>query len=938
MLMVLAKPTTPQLQLAILAARLTTKIADNDALIRCNNELAETNLRLQNEVDDLRAQLQKKADAMQGIIHGDSESHKLEDREDQDGSEERTTDDWNWGADNINRNDSVGQEAEMAALRKAKEGLELQVERLEKRLEASEDYSYELERKLEEAQAYAAVVRQHESRTATVDKETQDNFPIHAIIDEFEHADELKKLMDEQKNEMKNAFAQIETISRLYEDEQTARRRYQEELERVRGELSECRSFKSAITALTKSKEDLETKVADLEDQLESTLVEQKIEKTTVSAEVQTVEVGTNHLTVEDGESGSDGIVKMLIVENNALKEDLQMLWKKHEELKAEQQNYCKELEKRNEILEKDLTQAKSDLETLHSVGRLRTMEVLTEELGDTWNAPQDSSEQSWEDSETLKVIDEFIPDEYNKQQIKDDVIEVKMQEPGDLKYTDTKKERKLSQDTLEQAPVNVEECSGKVLQKSVSTQTADLNDDWDVWGDREEEIHNFKNATAEIISLKNQLVALQDSLDNNQKNFKDMQDHYAEMEERNTVLEKKLAEEKLNYQRTLLSLEERAEPVVQKARADSSEASAQTSEPDDFWDAASDLDEHHSEKGAEIRNLVNEKLSLMQELLTVKNVLDGIKQKLYMTEEYSTELEERNMELEKKLTAASTRDELLNRSERVDVFPDEPTKERLEDSSQTDTNELDISNVLRERLATENEEINSLKQEICSVKEELQSANKSIAEAREEYVEKQQKLQQMAERIREQARCLATVIVSQRDEFERERRDVGEELATLQEHLLLLENELAAWELECSKLRNDYNIQLLEITKLRETEEESTFERENLNRKLEDLHLQLDAAKENESDRERSVQELSQKNELLQDSECRLMETVDRYANECERLEKEKQMLEKELRIIEKDRLATKGVEKHTSEVGVQHSLKSKEMTHAATGTDETR
>ncbi|EJD76266.1 hypothetical protein, variant [Loa loa] len=48
---------TPQLQLAILAARLTTKIADNDALFRCNAELAQTNLRLQNEVEELREQM-----------------------------------------------------------------------------------------------------------------------------------------------------------------------------------------------------------------------------------------------------------------------------------------------------------------------------------------------------------------------------------------------------------------------------------------------------------------------------------------------------------------------------------------------------------------------------------------------------------------------------------------------------------------------------------------------------------------------------------------------------------------------------------------------------------------------------------------------------------------------------------------------------------------
>ncbi|VDN01960.1 unnamed protein product [Thelazia callipaeda] len=49
--------STPQIQLAILAARLTTTIADNDGLVRCNAELAQTNLNLQTEIDKLRKQM-----------------------------------------------------------------------------------------------------------------------------------------------------------------------------------------------------------------------------------------------------------------------------------------------------------------------------------------------------------------------------------------------------------------------------------------------------------------------------------------------------------------------------------------------------------------------------------------------------------------------------------------------------------------------------------------------------------------------------------------------------------------------------------------------------------------------------------------------------------------------------------------------------------------
>ncbi|VDK42979.1 unnamed protein product [Anisakis simplex] len=47
-------------EMAILAARLTTKRVDNDALFRCNAELAHTNVRLQNEMDELKMQLEEK--------------------------------------------------------------------------------------------------------------------------------------------------------------------------------------------------------------------------------------------------------------------------------------------------------------------------------------------------------------------------------------------------------------------------------------------------------------------------------------------------------------------------------------------------------------------------------------------------------------------------------------------------------------------------------------------------------------------------------------------------------------------------------------------------------------------------------------------------------------------------------------------------------------
>ncbi|KHN78953.1 hypothetical protein Tcan_09037 [Toxocara canis] len=100
-------PATSHLQMAILAARLTTKRADNDALFRCNAELAHTNVRLQNEVDQLRAQLDELSTAS---LSSDRPAEHTEPSQiaqvvsdvgsgviDWGGGEQEALGDWEWG-------------------------------------------------------------------------------------------------------------------------------------------------------------------------------------------------------------------------------------------------------------------------------------------------------------------------------------------------------------------------------------------------------------------------------------------------------------------------------------------------------------------------------------------------------------------------------------------------------------------------------------------------------------------------------------------------------------------------------------------------------------------------------------------------------------------------------------------------------------------------
>ncbi|KAI6179086.1 hypothetical protein M3Y98_00572500 [Aphelenchoides besseyi] len=68
------RSTQPNLHLAILAARLTSKQADNDALFRCNSELAHVNVTLHSQVEQLQTTVQRVSDELQSLSSGSRHS------------------------------------------------------------------------------------------------------------------------------------------------------------------------------------------------------------------------------------------------------------------------------------------------------------------------------------------------------------------------------------------------------------------------------------------------------------------------------------------------------------------------------------------------------------------------------------------------------------------------------------------------------------------------------------------------------------------------------------------------------------------------------------------------------------------------------------------------------------------------------------------------
>lgn len=68
--------SSSSLHLAIMAARLTTKQCDNDALFRCNSELAKTNVDLHAQVEHLQDCVQRVSDELDAVISISSNSRQ----------------------------------------------------------------------------------------------------------------------------------------------------------------------------------------------------------------------------------------------------------------------------------------------------------------------------------------------------------------------------------------------------------------------------------------------------------------------------------------------------------------------------------------------------------------------------------------------------------------------------------------------------------------------------------------------------------------------------------------------------------------------------------------------------------------------------------------------------------------------------------------------
>uniref|UniRef100_A0A158R489 Girdin-like n=1 Tax=Syphacia muris TaxID=451379 RepID=A0A158R489_9BILA len=148
-------PCSANLQLAILAARLTTTESDHKALLRCNEELVETNLKLQNELDALNNELHRTGGSSVKVANAVSSAESFDNNEDG----------WSWDAISINgasadscnaESDDIktvlkqlqSKEEEIHQLQEREKNYIEEINRRDKRLQAAEEYGFELEEKL----------------------------------------------------------------------------------------------------------------------------------------------------------------------------------------------------------------------------------------------------------------------------------------------------------------------------------------------------------------------------------------------------------------------------------------------------------------------------------------------------------------------------------------------------------------------------------------------------------------------------------------------------------------------------------------------------------------------------------------------------------------------------------------------------------------------
>ncbi|EYC13145.1 hypothetical protein Y032_0045g1292 [Ancylostoma ceylanicum] len=848
-----------RIELAILAAKLATRQADVDSLFRANAELAHTNVRLQNEIDEYEEKLESSG-------------------------EEPTA----------NRVEEL--QVELSRSRSAEESLRRQLEELRSRLNEAEgkleEYAARFERQTQHPVATQLeeelVVRKEEYTTeaqpATV---TASSSLEEAVKESVELRDEVTRLEGVEK--LLN-----ERIMCLEDQLLEGEERLQEMEEELMDEKKKVESLEADKHALTKELEQIGNANQSgsnesqwgWEDQTPSTN-ESELQKQLddAKAELLNCQKELEELRKEKGEGPSSQLVE---VELTHVRSELEQAKKELLEQKkitvllestSNERTAANELERTTHIremekIESELSSVRQELETAQRLLKEKEeSEKPQEEQGWGWDDPQTNDDGSKEIPILRAKVAEL---EESERECKKVIVEQQskiesMQE--ELVSAETCREE------LEDASQQVNELQRELRELKRQTQA------------HNEEEERLKNRISEL--EKNTESSWGDDWNDTTTSVSKVDNDQQELERIRDEADRKVAELELQVEQKVCALVDAEKELtvlrirIGKLESEKLQADLQMTAEEDGWgnewkaEEQKDLDSAaETQRREESEALVE---SLRDVAATLREQVDELQEKLLSATEVSEERQNEICRLQTKIEQLQTTIESRTELQEAEHHRSECELETLCEERRRVQDELASAETEKIRLE---EQLMASKMMCDDLKTELQLQKANSSELTEKYDE-------IKTRCEDVEAMLQTV--------EAERNSLTERLAMVKSELEAVMKQIESRE-EQEKSNPEPSNYGVSKARVHVDSIPLNVDQHSLD-ELQELKVQKEHLETNLNEMRRELEEKEVQNNLLKDSEARLLDSVDEYGAQAERYQQESERLQKVVNTLERER-----------------------------------
>ncbi|RCN49384.1 hypothetical protein ANCCAN_04469, partial [Ancylostoma caninum] len=799
-----------RIELAILAAKLATRQADVDSLFRANAELAHTNVRLQNEIDEYEEKLESSG--------GEPTMSEVEELQ-----------------------------AELSRSRSAEESLRRQLEELRSRLN-------EAEGKLEE---YAARFERQAQHPAAPQTEEE------LIVRKVTRLEGVEKLLNERIMCLEDQLLEGEERLQEMEDELMDEKKRVESLEADKSALAkELEQIGNANQSRSNESQwgwEDQTPSTN-ESELQKQLDEAKAELLNCQKELEELREGK-------GEGPSSQLVEMELMH---VRTELEQTKKELLEQKkmavllestSNERAAANELEKTTHMheMEKIECELSSVRQELEAAQRLLKEKEESEK-------PQEEQGWGWEDSQPTVDESKELP------VLRAKVAELEESE-RECKKVIVEQQSKI--ESMQEELVNAETCREELedasqqvneLQRELREVYFQMKRQVQAHNDEEERL---KNRISEL--EKNTESSWGDDWNDTTTSASKVDEEQQELERIRDEADKKVAELELQVEQKVCALVDAEKELtvlrvrISKLETEKLQTDLQMTAEEDGWgnewksEEQKDVDSAaETQRREEAEALVE---SLRDVAATLREQVDELQEKLLSATEVSEERQNEICRLQTKIEQLQTTIESRTELQEAEHHRSECELETLCEERRRVQDELASAETEKIRLE---EQLMASKMMCDDLKTELQLQKANSSELTEKYDE-----------IR--TRC---------GDVEAMLKTVEAERNSLSERLAMVKSELEA---------------VMEQIESRE-EQEKNVDQRSLD-ELRELKMQKEHLETNLNEMRRELEEKEVQNNLLKDSEARLLDSVDEYGAQAERYQQETERLQQVVNTLERER-----------------------------------